>query len=236
MGLDAVEIIMAVEDAFDIRFENYEGEKLVTPRLLIDFIFSKVSVASSSVCLTHRAFNLLRKALLRQGGWKRSDIAPATSLSALMPKPQRRALLEKVITELGIKKPPVLNRPKWLTTLLFGVSVLLGLLVTVLVFQTLPLLASVLAFFVFGGVAILTGFVGAKLTKHQCTIFPKGTQTVGEMSRWVMAHKSDLADNRQPAWTREQIAMRVREIVTGILNCAPHYHEDANFVEELGMY
>jgi len=31
MGLDGVRIVMAVEEAFDIRIENSEAEKLLTP-------------------------------------------------------------------------------------------------------------------------------------------------------------------------------------------------------------
>ena len=54
MGLDGVEMVMAVEEAFDIRIEASEAEKLLTPRLLIDFVQSKVSGATASVCLDSR--------------------------------------------------------------------------------------------------------------------------------------------------------------------------------------
>ena len=90
MGMDGVEIVMAVEETFDIHIEDAEAEKLLTPRQLIDLVQSKVAVATASVCLTQRAFNLLRKSLLRHGGWKRSEIRPARRLSELINCNQRR--------------------------------------------------------------------------------------------------------------------------------------------------
>jgi hypothetical protein len=52
-----------------------------------------------------------------------------------------------------------------------------------------------------------------------------------------VAHKPDLATGlrSQNAWTREQVALRVREIVVEHLGCEAQYHEDALFVEDLGL-
>ena len=41
MGLDAVELVMAIEEEFGIDITDAEAEKLRTPRLLIDFIWAK---------------------------------------------------------------------------------------------------------------------------------------------------------------------------------------------------
>ena len=121
MGLDGVEIVMAVEEAFDISIEDADAEKLLTPRQLIDLVQSKVAGATASVCLTQRAFNLLRKSLRRHGGWKRSEITPARRLSELINRNQRRLLLENVCGDLSIKKPPKLVLANWLNiTVLAG--------------------------------------------------------------------------------------------------------------------
>lgn len=73
------------------------------------------------------------------------------------------------------------------------------------------------------------------VTKGCCTEFPKGTTTVGELARWIMSHKADLANVTTQGWTREQVAMRVREIVIDVLCCEANYREDARFVEDLGL-
>jgi hypothetical protein len=204
---------------------------LLTPRLLTDYILGQVTTATATVCLTQRAFNLLRKSLIHQSRFKRSQIAPDVCLSQLLPKNQRRKIIQKVIAELGIKKPPQLVRPKWLTTGLFGASVLSGLGATVL---TLPSL-TILAFLIFACATIGIGVLGAKLTRPFCTEFSKELQTIGDLARWVMTHKSDLADATPSGWTREQITIRVRELIVEQLGVKPDFSDDARFIEDLGL-
>ena len=64
--------------------------------------------------------------------------------------------------------------------------------------------------------------------------FPPLVATVGDLARWIMAHKPDLAGLVRGRWTREQVAARVREIVIEQLDCASSYREDASFVQDLG--
>ena len=231
MGMDGVEIVMAVEDAFDIRIEDSEAEKVITPHQLIELVASKVSLATPAVCLTHRAFNLLRKAVLRNSSLARAEIAPATSLSALVLKKQRRAFLDQITAEMGIKERLSLARPNWLITLVVVVSVLPGLGVVILFRSN----SGFLTFSLFAGVVLATGILGAKLTNPFCTVFPEEVRTVGDLSKWMMALKSDLSGVSPGCWTREQIAARVREIVVDVLGCEKTYREDARFVEDLGL-
>jgi len=231
MGLEAVEIVMAVEEAFDVRIEDSEAEKILTPRQLIDLVSSKVAVATTTTCLTHRAFNLLRKSLLTHSGLKRKDLVPSATFSVLIPKPQRHSLIEETMGDLRIKKTPLLIRPGWLTALLFGVSVATGLVTAILVRPT----EAWIAFAIIAGVSILVGYIGVKVTTNQRTEFPQEVRTVGDLSRWIMSHKPDLSVATSPAWTRDQIAARVREIVTEILSCDSKYAEDSRFVQDLGL-
>ncbi len=48
MGLDAVEIVMAVEEAFDIQIENSEAEKVLTPGQLVDLVLSNVQLTNTN--------------------------------------------------------------------------------------------------------------------------------------------------------------------------------------------
>jgi hypothetical protein len=66
MGLDAVEIVMEIEEAFDIHLEDAEVQRISTPRDMIEVVMSKVAQADAEGCLTQRALNLLRAALLLQ--------------------------------------------------------------------------------------------------------------------------------------------------------------------------
>jgi hypothetical protein len=133
--------------------------------------------------------------------------------------------------ELGIPKPPQLVRSRSVNAALLGSSLSAGIGGAI---AACPELAS-LSVFVFIGVVIITAGVGIRLTRPLCREFPKELQTVGDLARWVMTHKSDLANATAPGWTRDQITIRVREIIVEQLGVKPDFSEDANFVKDLGM-
>ena len=79
------------------------------------------------------------------------------------------------------------------------------------------------------------GFLAAAATRACRVNFPPQVTTVADLSRWIVAHKSDLASSTSGKWTREQVAARLRDIAIEQLGCAKTYREDASFVQDLGM-
>ena len=235
MGLDAVEIMMAVEDAFDIRLRDEDMVKVRTPRDLVEVVMRTVAPADSSACLTQRAFNLLRQALLRHLPLKRRAIAPSVRLAEIVPKPNRAALLENLASELKTEPLPDLVRPQWLVNLLIAQSLAAGLAVGLVSPRLLANPTGTVCFWVGAFIAVLVLVCGWIATARSCVEFPPGTTTVGDLSRWILAHKSDLANRTPGRWTREQVAARVREIVIEHLGCGNRYREDALFIEDLGV-
>jgi len=235
MGLDAVEIVMEVEEAFDIRIEDAEAVKVSTPRDLIELVMGKVARSDAAGCLTQRAFNRLRAALLRQLPLKRQDIAPQIRMAELAPRTNRKLLLERLAAEIGTPPMPSLVRPKWLVNLLLVCCLVLGLAIAVLLFRhglrehRGALFCA--ALFTAAGL----GFLAAAATRGCRVNFPPQVTTVADLSRWIVAHKSDLASSTPGKWTREQVAARLRDIAIEQLGCAKTYREDASFVQDLGM-
>lgn len=232
MGLDAVEIVMAVEDAFDIRIENSEAEIIRTPRQLIDLVWSKVAHADSATCLSHRAFNRLRELLIRRCALPRRVIVPAASIATLLNSSQRRDFVGYLAADLGTGTLQLM-RPIWLSAGLFTAAVALG------VGATLPLqpASAGMSVLITGIVEIGAGYLFARSTRRFRTEFPKKLASIRDVSGWIVAHKPDLATGLQSGkgWTREQVALRIREIVVDHLACDAQYHEDALFVEDLGL-
>src|SRR5262245_51257476 len=108
MGMDGVEIVMAGEDAFDIKIEDSEAEKLLTAGQLIDLVMSKVAITNTDICLTHRSFNLVRGFLMRRCGLQRKQVRPETTLDASIPLTARYPRLQQLSTELAITSEPQL--------------------------------------------------------------------------------------------------------------------------------
>jgi acyl carrier protein len=231
MGLDAVEVVMEVEDTFDICLEDAEAEKILTPQHLIDLVQAKVARVEPSVCLSQRAFNFLRRYLIEHRALPRARITTKARLSTLIPRAQRKLFLQQLAADIGAGSPPPgLVRPVWLKRWLAALCLAFGTYVGFTYGADLEN-AFVILLFVAGGSA----WVGLVATKLFRTDFPMELATVGDLALWVRRHKADLANCSQKGWTREQIASRVREIVVEKLDCAASYREDASFIKDLGL-
>lgn len=76
MGLDGVELVMKLEEAFRVELKGDEAIQTVTPRMVGDLIFSKLQSTDQRVCQSQRAFYLLRKAFVRHFGLWRAAVTP----------------------------------------------------------------------------------------------------------------------------------------------------------------
>ena len=230
MGMDSVEIFKAVEESFDIQIEDCEAENLRTPKDLIELILCKTCTTSTGICLTHRSFNLLRRFLVERCALQRGSVRPDVPLHTMLARDQRCERLQQLTAELALSSMPQLVRSDRLISLLCLMASLAGL-VTALCWKPSIFPAWVPTL----GAVIATGWIGAAITRGHRTTFPSEYATVGQLARWIMTHKSDLAIPLSPGWTRDQISARVREIVVRTLGCESEYAENARFVEDLGV-
>ena len=88
MGLDLVELVIGVEDAFGISIPNSDAEKLTTPRKLIEYLNGRLLREETPSCLTQRAFYQLRAQAVELARVERRDIKPTTEWSSLFPNPR----------------------------------------------------------------------------------------------------------------------------------------------------
>ena len=242
MGLEAVEIVMAVEDRFGIAIEDAEAEKTATPGMLIELVMSKVGRTNDAACLTQRAFHRLRGMLMRQFGLKRNQIRPDTPLAELFPHPGRKDRLRQVLAEVGANKDIELDLPGWLHKLMligFIGSIVVPAFYAVL--RPVPahnailnyILSSPLLLALICPILFLVTFLG--LTRGLRREFPPATNNLGQLARWVMANAPDVVQAPPGQWSREQVAEIVKEIVIDTLGCGKEYREDAQFVKDLGL-
>lgn len=236
MGLDAVEILMELEDAFEVTLDESDAATIDTPRDLIEAVMRKLKPADSTICLTQRAFNRVRKALLQHLPLKRRQVRPASRLKDLVPRDKRVPLWADLPNALNIGPLPELIRPPAFVALFAVFSLGLGLSAGLFLPRLLPAAGE--------GLRAGAGLAVAALAQTCFWIaltplrkeFPSEVATVGDLSRWITGHTSDLADPATPGrWTREQVAARVREVLIEYLGCERNYREDASLVKDLGL-
>jgi hypothetical protein len=117
MSLDSVELILSWEESMGVEISDAEAETLSTARTAIDLIARKLDAADTpgSCCLTLRAFNKLRHAIITTSGLPRRQIRPDTRLPDLFPKASRRAAWDAIRTASGISKLPWPGDGCWLS-------------------------------------------------------------------------------------------------------------------------
>lgn len=219
---------MAVEERFGIEMSDAEAVRCVTPKILIETILSKVPVTDASICMSRRAFHVIRKTFIQKFGCQRSAITPSTPLETLLPREGRRRVWSDLQSSFAANLPP-LTRPlavKQGLGLLF-VSIFSGvLLISGFTLGMLPLAAIV------GGLGWAIGF---KITESSVIEFPKACKTVGELAQHLAIYSDAVFKPQGRKWTRAEVAEGVKQITMDYLGLSPSdYREDAEFVKDFG--
>jgi hypothetical protein len=122
MGLDGVELVMSIEEAFGITITDAEAQSCVTPAKLIDLVFGKLRVGDERLCISQRAFYLLRKGLTRTLGASRRKVDLGTDIRSFITGGSQREAWEDLKTAVQARSWPALSRPTWLTASLWILS------------------------------------------------------------------------------------------------------------------
>jgi hypothetical protein len=111
MGLDAVEIIMGWEQAFEIEITDAEAETIRTPRTAIDLITSKLEVKENitDICPLIRTYYRVQQALQAVLNLQQSQIQPDSKLRHLLPQQQRSETWQQIRSYLGVPKLPKIS-------------------------------------------------------------------------------------------------------------------------------
>ncbi len=127
MGLDAVEIVMDVEDHFGIIIQDTEAEHVRTVADLVTLIHGRISVAHEAYCPTLPAFLSLRTNVRDVTGDNTFRIRPPQRIVDRLTVSQRRQLWNRLSGLLG-SPPRGLRRPQLLREILgASVATLLGI-------------------------------------------------------------------------------------------------------------
>lgn len=129
MGLDTVELVLEIEEAFDVSIPDDRASTMLTVGQVYEFLLQRTAdpALTSNTCLTAAAFYDLRRQL-RSLGLSHSSIRPKTKLDRVIPLIGRRKYWQALGSQMDLQFPS-LQRPSWL-------ALLNCILVTIVVFAS----------------------------------------------------------------------------------------------------
>jgi acyl carrier protein len=221
MGLDAVELVLAVEDEFAITIEDEDAQSITTPRQFADYVVARLGMITQSQdrCLSQAGFYRIRSALVRNFGARRKDVHPDAPIRQFLNRniriqwsQLRKAIGATHFPDLKCKKiisyPLLLGLPSIGATLLFlgNVPVSVNLLTAPILWMSAWVIAQRFA-----------------------DVIPKNLQTVRAIVPYV-------GIEGKTEWTHDYILQRIIQITaeqTGIP--VEKVLPDLHFIEDLGL-
>src|SRR5690349_19898404 len=175
MGLDGVELILAVEDVFQIHISDEEVSSVSTVGELHSLVIAKLQGLDTKTCLTSAAFYRTRRGIVDALGLGRRGITPSTPLRSLLPRKRRRENWRRIQEAMNLKLPE-LEHPGWIVVSLLAAGIGLTMIPTFYGqsgFAWVPLL--MILGLVVGGLLI-------KFSPYLTFAFPNRNITVGDLS------------------------------------------------------
>lgn len=233
MGLDTVELVMEVEDAFDVEIPDDRAGQMLTVGDLYDFIVeSKRDVVDPrGICLSAATFFAIRRALISEIDILPRSLRPRTSVQATLPTTGRRTLWAKLQSSLDLKLP-TLCRPKWLVAISTALAIIATLLVSVLVYQEWgpnhAVWIGILSL-------VLIGVIASLITAPFATLPRPIFVTFRGLSNVVLAHNYAKLSQKFNTWNPADVWDALQIIIVEQLGVNSELvTKDASFVKDLG--
>lgn len=228
MGLEGVELLMNLEEAFGVEITDEEATNCKTPRMVIDLIVSKLHATQERVCRSQRAFYVVRRCLVGAFGLDRKSITPDTRLRDILPESRQKELWEQFKNVLTPANWPPLQLPPWMSRS-----------IAVLCMAAFPI-GGIIGFCWSGNLVVALGFgmvltvvmgiASFAITRPYCTCIPAYLTSIRDVIPYAMtsAHTA--------GWSRREVSTVVKRVTMDQLGVdEASYTEDSRFVEDFHM-
>ncbi len=233
MGLDSIELIMEIEDAFKISIPDEEACQTVTVGKLYQCVLDKINVSTDDQCSSQKAFYLLRRALKDNLDIEAKVITPKTNTKSLIGHSDRRKLWSKV-SENAPYKFPELTYPAIASNLIVIITIASGGYFAYLPTQYFKQNDDAFMAFVsiFIPLVILVYFSMRKILLPLKLAIPHGCDTLGGMSKHILYHNIDHFDSL----TKNEIWNKLICIISEQLDVdQKDIKPESNFVEDFNL-
>lgn len=231
MGLDSVELVVAIEESFGIEIPDDEAARIRTVGDLYDSIVSKLHGEAATHCLTSEAFYRTRRGFVDVLKVARRSIRPSTPVAPLFPRASRREDWSHVQIAAGLRFPD-LSLPNWvhLGALVVALAVFALSIVLVALGKLPPWMLSL---------AFLLGFAAGMGLISVATPFANefsAGKTVGDLARDVLMKNHAKIAEQAKGWNASEVWETLcRFLVTASGVDRRKIRRDAGIVADLGI-
>lgn len=232
MGLDSIELVMEVEDRFQVKLPDAECERIRTVADLAALVIARLP-RTTVVCPTTRGFFDFRRLLMTHDVSERSAVRPQVRLDCLFP-PERRNIW-KQLCRIDRRLPDLVasDRHDRILSLITGLLLFSWLMATGAfwglfgVAAAMPLSIGLL----------FVGFIGwwaliDQLQQH----FPRGIETVGDIARVIAPMELPMSSAGERLVVQQQVLEEVRRISADQLGMSlDKVHPNSDYVKDLGI-
>ena len=235
MGLDVIELVMDIEDRFNIEISDDEACQAITVGKMYQCVLDKVKVSTNHRCSSQKAFYTLRKALTENLGIKKKIITPKTNTELLFPEYERRELWSK-ISENTPYKFPELSYPAAIGILILIIGLTGGILCSYFLFSCFEHNPSVFIFFINWIAWIPLAVLFCKLLFKNLLkfklIIPRGCNTLGGIAKYILYYNG----NYFGTLSQKEIWDKLTFIISEQLGVDQEgIRPETNFVEDLNI-
>jgi hypothetical protein len=197
MGLDIIELVMEIEEAFDIVIPDQDGERIRTLGDLYEYILQQTGRRRDGPCLSGFTFYRFRRALVEASGIARQEVNPRSRLEELLPVVSRRYVWEQMRESLGSIPLPSLSRPLWLIrAIMVGAVAFLGFAAAITFgLAGIAVWGGIIAVAIWARLLFETAVVtrtALRLTTPLAVCFPAGYGTVRDVVQDLLAYNYSL--------------------------------------------
>lgn len=231
MGLDTVELILEVEEAFEISIPDEHASRMLTVGDLHDFILAHSSLASGeAICLSAFAYRRLLRAAESLGSPPR--LRPREATIRLFPEYDRRRFWNQ-LSEAAQLKLPALRRPRKLVIVATIAVLALGAAASFAAYRATQSQFASLTAFVAASAAF--GSFASALTASAATQPSDDIRTLRGLARAVVGLNFHTLRQRAGGAQPRDLWDALRAIIVEQLGVpAERVTRSASFVNDLG--
>ncbi len=229
MGLDYVELILAVEDSFQIHIADEEANTLSTVGDLHKLVVAKLQGQDTKRCLTSAAFYRTRRGIVETLAIDRRKIKPSTPLEAILPLSIRRKTWREIQAATKLKLPD-LQHPASIQLTLLTIGVATAMAPGI---YARAGFAWLLMLFFLG---LVLGALLMKWSPSLAVEFPNHDATVGDLARDVLAVNHARLVDEVGGWNKKDVWESLCRVIVIETSVAPEeITPEARILSDLGI-